>query len=171
MLRRNGDTTAEVYYMTLSVADLRKLHDRAGGECSFPQCTTRDVLEEAHIFARNDAGPRGDATLDKRAREVYGNFILLCANHHTLIDREHASYPEPMLREMKAAHERDIAARGVRVTDFTGKVHAEGTDGKRVTGARVTKPTRFRAGTEITASGTRVEQVTGLEITGDTDER
>ncbi len=155
--------------MALSAADLRKLHDRAGGECSFPGCSGRTALEEAHIVARSDRGPRGNADIDKKTREAYFNYILLCAVHHALIDREDVKYTNAKLRQMKATHESDVAARGARVTEFTGKVHAEGTDSKKVTGARVTKPTRFRAGTEITASGTRVERVTGLEITGETD--
>jgi hypothetical protein len=152
---------------SLSVAERKKLHDRAGGECSFPGCAVREPLQEAHIFARSDGGPRANPTMEKQSREVYENFLMMCPNDHYTIDHDEEKYTVAVLKEMKAAHERDVVKRGAGIAEFTGSVHAEGTDTESVTGARVTKPTRFRAGTQITAKGTRTGKVTGLEITRD----
>jgi hypothetical protein len=151
---------------SLTVAERKKLHDRAGGECAFAGCDVREPIQEAHIFARNDGGPRANPTLEKESREVYENFVMLCANHHYTIDHDEATYTVSVVKEMKAKHELDVIARGAPITEFTGSVHAEGTDTDSVTGARVTKPARFKAGTQITAKGTRTAKVTGLEVTG-----
>lgn len=151
---------------SLSVAERKKLHDRAGGECSFPGCHVREPLQEAHIFARSDGGPRANPTMERESREVYDNFIIMCPNDHYTIDHDEEKYTVAAVKEMKVAHEQDVARRSARITEFTGAVHAEGIDTDSVTGVRVKKPTRFKAGTKITAKGTRSREVTGLEITG-----
>ncbi len=75
--------------MAISVADRKKLHGRAGGECSFPECQDRRGLQEAHIIAKEAGGPRADQSIPKQKLDKYDNVILLCpTHHHAVVDAE-----------------------------------------------------------------------------------
>jgi HNH endonuclease len=94
----------------------------SAGQCCFPGCTIRaaqpateidgDVVigEVAHIHAYEDEGPRANPDLTLEARNSYANLLLLCPNHHTIVDKQAASYPADTLRKWK----REIEG---RVTD------------------------------------------------------
>lgn len=97
--------------MAISVADRKKLHDRAGGECSFPDCGERQGLQEAHIVAKEDGGPRADLSMPKAERDKYDNRIMLCPTHHVVIDKQEQEWPVEKLLAMKSAHEQDVAQR------------------------------------------------------------
>ena len=97
--------------MAISVADRKRLRDGAGGECSFPGCRIREHLVEAHIVADRPDGPRGDASFTKAQLDAYDNRILLCPNHHSVVDANPAEWTVKKLRTMKAEHEQDIARR------------------------------------------------------------
>ena len=64
------------------------------------------IGEECHIIAKELDGPRGDHPLPAEARNNYTNLILLCGNHHTLIDKQPNTYIIQYLRDLKAAHEK-----------------------------------------------------------------
>ena len=97
--------------------DLRILFQRSGNRCAFPGCnnqldfpaTTQDgagVLSEVcHIVSRAKHGPRFDDALPMEERDKHGNLILLCREHHTIVDRQPATYTAERLREIKAKHE------------------------------------------------------------------
>lgn len=97
--------------MTISAADRKKLRDRAGGECSFPNCHAREPLEEAHIVAERPSGPRGDPSFAEALLDAYENRVLLCANHHAIVDGNPSEWTAEKLRIMKDDHEHDIARR------------------------------------------------------------
>ncbi|MGP0100070.1 MAG: HNH endonuclease signature motif containing protein [Solirubrobacteraceae bacterium] len=79
------------------------------------------VGRECHIVARAPSGPRGYAA-DRDNLDGHENLILLCANCHAMIDSQPELFPHEALRQMKAEHERRIAARGNRVVpEFTIK--------------------------------------------------
>jgi hypothetical protein len=89
--------------------------------CSHPDCKERLVLdapedqpvtvgEAAHIVARAGSGPRGDHTWSPTRLHSYDNLILLCANHHTLIDRRPEEYPAQQIRTWKLEHEAWVRA-------------------------------------------------------------
>lgn len=158
--------------MTTSVADRKKLWSKAGGECSFKECKVRgEGLMEAHIVARQDGGPRAEPSLAKKDGDRYENLILLCPNHHYIVvDRDPEEWTVETLHRMKKIHEDEIATRGERLTEFQGSVEAKGTDADSVTGAKVTRPTRFGPGTSIRAKGERVRKITGLQIGSGADE-
>jgi hypothetical protein len=65
--------------------------------------------EAAHIVAAADDGPRG-RKWEPRRIHGYENLILLCAHHHSQIDRQTNSHPVEMLRAWKAEHEAWVAA-------------------------------------------------------------
>ena len=75
---------------------IRRLDIFSGNECYEPSCTKRMVAEDGtsivskicHIRAASPNGPRYDATMDDDQRRDYGNLLLLCDEHHTMIDNK-----------------------------------------------------------------------------------
>jgi len=92
----------------------------AGGRCQYPGCNKplyRDDLtlakmnrsNVAHIIADKPGGPRGDQVLSKKLKGDFSNLMLLCYDHHHLIDHEGlADHPVEALRAMKTEHEHRI---------------------------------------------------------------
>ncbi len=91
---------------------------RAGGRCEFPSCNKalwKDILTTkeanigklAHIVGASKDGPRGDPKESPRLAKDPSNIMLLCGDHHDLVDKkEHeATYPKEILRAYKAQHE------------------------------------------------------------------
>jgi hypothetical protein len=93
------------------------LWGRAAGRCSKPQCrqslyeeeTGADdpalIGENCHMVAESDDGPRADTSMPIEQRNKYSNLILLCRNHHKVIDAQEKEYTIDKLRKMKAGHE------------------------------------------------------------------
>lgn len=90
---------------------------QSGGICAFPNCG-KSLIQEgtdlddpvvtgeiAHIVAYEPGGPRGDASFPEEELNKHSNLILLCGDHHKLIDSQLNTYSIPVLREMKKAHE------------------------------------------------------------------
>ena len=85
----------------------------SGGTCYFPDCREPVVrfvngspiphLEVAHIVASSDDGPRGDHWVAPDDRDLFENLILLCPEHHKLVDDRNRwrQYPKEMLRQWK----------------------------------------------------------------------
>ena len=99
-----------------------QLVSRAACRCEFPGCNKslyEDELtkqagnfsENAHIIAFSPRGPRGEGDKDGRPANVdtVDNFMLLCAEHHKLIDSSPERYPVSVLRQYKLEHEERIA--------------------------------------------------------------
>lgn len=63
----------------------------------------------AHIVADSRQGPRGNSTVPDADRNKYPNLILLCTDHHTIIDGQPLTYSVSVLRQMKVDHEGRIA--------------------------------------------------------------
>lgn len=61
------------------------------------------VGEAAHIVARRPDGPRGDGP---RPADIdgYDNLILLCPDHHKVVDDRPTEFPVARLRDRKRAH-------------------------------------------------------------------
>jgi hypothetical protein len=97
---------------------------RANFKCSFTGCgvTLTGPSEESprsysnigvagHIHAAA-AGPgarRYLAAMTPEQRRDISNAILLCGNHSRLVDSDETRYPAEFLRQMKAAHEAQVA--------------------------------------------------------------
>lgn len=102
---------------------------RAAGRCQFRGCNvllTEDQLTRstdnfgafAHIVAHSEDGPRGDEDRSPQLSSEIDNFLLLCLDHHKLIDGDNwRDYPESLLLEMKAEHEERIR----RLTSHVGE--------------------------------------------------
>lgn len=94
---------------------------RAAGRCQYCGCNKPligDLVSGnpklvgalvAHIVAAKPNGPRGDAVRSHKLVNDVNNLMLLCYDHHRLIDVEdEEGHPEPALLAMKAAHEERI---------------------------------------------------------------
>lgn len=104
--------------MAILESDIKKLWGKAAGRCSFSGCgiecvqfldKTSPIIigEMAHMIAKNPAGPRGDQ--ENINNNSYDNLILLCPNHHTIVDKATHIYSEHILREMKRTFEKYIS--------------------------------------------------------------
>ncbi len=92
----------------------------SAGFCAFPTCSKKLVEkanskddaavlgELAHIVADKRQGPRGGDVLSEEDRAKHTNLILLCTEHHTIIDTQHRTYSVAVLRQMKADHENRV---------------------------------------------------------------
>ena len=64
-----------------------------------------------HIYAVSKAGPRGKSGFTEEDLNSPENLILLCRNHHALVDGQPETYPAEMLKEWKEAHETEMRSR------------------------------------------------------------
>jgi hypothetical protein len=58
-----------------------------------------------HIIARNYDGPRGTAQVNSRDLDDYQNLILLCPEHHKIIDLLPQQWTVERLKQVKVKHE------------------------------------------------------------------
>mgnify|MGYP001305375728 CR=1 FL=1 len=101
----------------------------SGNICAFPGCSlplvdgTGTIAGEiCHIKARSCSGPRFDPAQSEEERHGFANLILLCRQHHKVIDDQSGIYTADVLQEMKAIHE-GIAGRPEQKTDvFYAKI-------------------------------------------------
>lgn len=103
----------------INTKEQKILWSRAAGRCSMPDCRrklTFDKAEESdsitfgqmcHIVGEKNSNksPRGISKLSLEARNEYSNLLLLCTNHHELIDRDEKSWPVELLHKIKTDHE------------------------------------------------------------------
>lgn len=108
--------------MAITTKSIKLLWSGAAGRCSFANCNVRLSFGEAgefapyisgemaHICGENPGSNRYDASLSSQQKNDYTNLILLCPNHHTLIDKteNEERFPVALLHEMKQAHEAEI---------------------------------------------------------------
>lgn len=101
---------------------IRILCSRAAGMCQFEGCNKRLFYDGvtlsnfnnsyvAHIVASSVNGPRGDSVLSAQLSDNIDNLMLMCADHHKLIDDPTSGpidYPVEKLKAMKRAHEEKI---------------------------------------------------------------
>jgi hypothetical protein len=124
--------------MAPSQKDLKILFQRSGNRCAFPGCTKVLVYPEsdldgpvvlsevAHIVARSPDGPRGEHPLPLEERDKYDNLILLCEEHHHIVDNQPQTYTIERLRQIKAEHEKlilEATQRAVEVRTDSASEH------------------------------------------------
>lgn len=162
---------------TIPSTDQKLLWGRSGNRCAFPDCDQlltegegSDGLvvgEMAHICGEKSGAARQDATLLPGFVNSYDNLILMCPTHHTIIDKDEATYTVDVLREMKAVREHKANAEPAPMTEFEGKVSVKAKNSDTVTGAKFTKPTRIKSGSSFTVETENVRNVTGVHIGGE----
>lgn len=94
------------------------LWGRSAHRCNFPDCRLELFVDETstddtsligeicHIVAREPGHARGDSPLTREERDRYSNLILLCRNHHEVVDDLPEKYTVEVLHNMKQEHER-----------------------------------------------------------------
>lgn len=103
---------------------LKKLYGGSGNQCSFPSCeeaiierehSDTNISEICHIEAYSKGGPRYNP--DNKDPEDYDNLILLCRNHHKIIDAKDKNgdwlFSVEQLKGMKREHALSVDARMV----------------------------------------------------------
>ena len=99
---------------------LKVLFGLSGNQCAHPECENT-VIEAAteqsdahvvtqicHIYAINVDGPRGKVGLTNEELNSPENLILLCPNHHVVVDGQPETYPAEMLKQWKQEHEAKV---------------------------------------------------------------
>lgn len=87
----------------------KKLWALSAGRCAI--CGTElirndsntNIGQECHIVSPRPSGPRYQSDLEDY--DNYDNIILLCANHHRVIDTDVENYPVSVLKQIKRDHE------------------------------------------------------------------
>ena len=69
--------------------------------CAFPGCAIDDPLEVAALSSIDSRGPRFDPSLAEHNRTSLDNFLLLCPNHHVIVDRDPASHTLEWMNEVQ----------------------------------------------------------------------
>lgn len=103
--------------MTISLSTRKMLWGRSGNKCAFPDCKSELIMEditindstiigeECHIVGEKLTSPRGNHGLPLEDRGNYSNLILLCHNHHKIIDDQVNTYTVEILNKIKSEHE------------------------------------------------------------------
>lgn len=94
---------------------------RAGGRCQFENCNRNIFIDHftltptnnsnvAHIVAASPDGPRGDEARSHQLSDEIENLMLMCMEHHHLIDAEGQEkiYTVERLTEMKRRQEQRV---------------------------------------------------------------
>jgi hypothetical protein len=101
----------------ISKRDQNILWGRSGNRCALSECrkilvvnkTPNDresiIGEMAHIKGEKLGAARYDPKMTDKERSCYDNRILLCGNHHTMIDDQRNTYTVEKLHEIKRQHE------------------------------------------------------------------
>jgi hypothetical protein len=97
---------------------VRRLDTLSGNECAHPNCSKKLIAEDGisiiskicHIAAASKEGPRFDEKMTDDERRGFNNLILLCDEHHVIIDNKdnESQYPTPLLKKWKSDHEKKI---------------------------------------------------------------
>lgn len=67
-----------------------------------------DNSNMAHIVASSPDGPRGDEERSHKLSADIGNLMLLCRDHHNLIDNNEDVYTEELLKKIKLVQEKRV---------------------------------------------------------------
>lgn len=101
--------------MSITSKTRKILWGKSGNKCSIckkdlstkvganPQHTI--LGEECHIVSPKSGGPRNDSLYSKKSLNLYDNLILLCSEHHKIIDDNVNEYPIEKLIGVKRTHE------------------------------------------------------------------
>ena len=97
---------------------IRRLDKLSGNQCAESSCQKNLIAEDGqsiiskicHIEAASKNGPRWNANMTDDERRDFSNLILLCDEHHTIIDNKvnETRFPVSLLKKWKTEHEAKI---------------------------------------------------------------
>ena len=108
----------DIGYTTKRILDIQSLN-----QCAFPGCTNplveldtgqsgpAVVSDICHIYASSPNGPRGQGDLTEEELKSIDNLILLCPNHHRVVDRQPETYTAELLKQWKEEHDAKVKNR------------------------------------------------------------
>lgn len=104
--------------LSLSTVTKRRLWAESGGYCQRPECPNYlfsdesgvDFAEMAHIVAATTDGARDivKKEMSELDRASHSNIAVLCANCHTVVDKDPDNYPVELMRAWKARHQQAL---------------------------------------------------------------
>ena len=95
----------------------------ARGRCEFRDCTNDIVANQkflgeiAHIAAVAPGGPRYDKHLSTEQIRKIDNLLLLCPNHHNIIDNSPEIFSTESLQKIKKEHEEKYFGSSCKITE------------------------------------------------------
>jgi hypothetical protein len=102
---------------------IKRLFAMSGNVCAFPECvglvaqpSGTITAEICHIRAQYPGGPRFNSAQSEIERQAFENLILLCGEHHKVVDAEPVLYTVELLERMKTEHEQQ-RGRAERASD------------------------------------------------------
>ena len=99
------------------------LFGRSGNQCAYPECAKTLIsriedtseyhfnLHICHIRPFSEKGPRAEPNSETEDPNSPENLILLCPNHHKLLDDHPELYPVEKLKKWKLEHEAKVESR------------------------------------------------------------
>jgi len=108
-------------------SDIKRLFAYSGNECSEPRCNRPLIAEDGitvvgkicHIEAASSKGPRYNEDMTDDERRSYDNLILLCDEHHSIIDnkKNEYKYGKEAIADWKDKHIKNIGKSPIVVPD------------------------------------------------------
>lgn len=93
------------------ITEIKKLFACSGNRCAFPKCRASMMVNQTligeicHIKGEKPTSKRYDPSQTNLERHAYDNLVLMCPNHHTVIDDDDEAYTVEHLRKIKSSHE------------------------------------------------------------------
>jgi hypothetical protein len=101
--------------MAINQKDIKLLWGRSANRCAICKIELAQdssahnaaftLGEMAHVVGEKEGAARGNSILTTLERNGYHNLILLCPNHHTIIDGNEKDWPIEKLHLIKSEHE------------------------------------------------------------------
>lgn len=94
-----------------SLPSIKALFAKSSNRCAFPKCTVNIVQDGVllghvcHIKGAKPGSARYDMLQSDGERHSDGNLIILCPNHHSVVDDDAETYTAERLSGMKTRHE------------------------------------------------------------------
>jgi len=114
---------------------LRSLYLKSGNLCAYPGCERVLINNQGvmtgricHIKAASPGGKRFDKTMTNEERWAVENLILMCGDHHTVIDSCEKKFPVKKLQSWKETHEKKFTAIGETLKRAFKKQFEDSTD-------------------------------------------
>ena len=108
-------------------SDIKRLFAFSGNKCSKPGCSRPVIAEDGitvvgkicHIEAASEKGPRYNEDMSDDDRRSYDNLILLCDEHHSIIDnkRNELKFTKETILDWKNQHIKSNEENQIVVSD------------------------------------------------------
>lgn len=109
----------------MKIEDCQKLFAKTGNQCAYPGCAEPLIDKDddylghmCHIEAAKKGGARYNPEMTEEERSSVNNLIVLCRNHHAVVDKKEHLYTVAHLQKMKADHEKNFTGREYQLSEL-----------------------------------------------------